>query len=174
MRIINVALVVFAMIFTSSFALSAPLPSFAIGATATPQSAPQAVPAAPAAGNVVWSIPYQLTSASACVATGCVLHFGLVGAKQRLDIKFVSCLFGGATGLQVGGVALGIGNANLKPRHFLEGSHHDSGTTTYFVVSNPVVFSVPAGKRPNIAFNITGTITIDPECTIAGVLNGVS
>ena len=175
MRIRPVAFVLASLASLSSgHAFSASLPAFSVGA-APSQSAPQAAPAAPAAaGDVVWSTPYQLTSTSACAAAGCILYFALVGANQRLDIQFVSCLFGGATGLKVGGVALGVGNANLKPRHFLQGLHHDSGTVTYFVVSNPIVFSIPAGKRPNIAFNITGTTTLDPECTIAGVLNGVS
>jgi hypothetical protein len=171
MRIVHLALIAGPLAFLSADqAFSAGPPGTSLEPS---QSVQQNPPAAVPAATVIASIPYQVTGATnaSCSAnsSACTFFFPLIGANRRLDIQFVSCRLVGV-GLQVGDAVLGIGDASQVPSHFLNGSDHASGNNTFFVISQPVVFSIPADKRPNIKIFYATTTLLSQRCSISGVL----
>lgn len=112
--------------------------------------------------------PWQLTGGRACASGTCRFYFPLVAANRRLDLQFVSCFVAGP-GLEPSVFFLGVDDAFAQGvRHSLVPLERTYNSEALFEVSQPIVFSVAAGHRPQIAFLYTGSPTAGSQCTLSG------
>ena len=143
-------------------------------ATLTIMIAASAAPPARAATEVA-RIPWYASGSVAFVNSYFRYFFPLIAANRRLDIQFVSCSarFGAADGAP-SETFLGVNDAadGTLRRHVLSWSSRAVGSGFHSTISQPVVFAVHAGERPQIAFQIYsggGTVNLS-ICALSGEL----
>ena len=143
----------------------------ALTATLFGQANTFAAQTVPGAG-VISAVPYVITAQGTCPSNPCTVQFPLVAAKRRVDIQFVSCTIFAGTPLDLGFAFLGINDAAplTSIHHALQWSIRDSGGNPVGEISQPVLLSVSANQRPNIAINYAAAITPVTTCTISGDL----
>jgi hypothetical protein len=125
--------------------------------------------------------PYQAAAYAQCpTGTNCKVAFPAVPASSRLDVQFVACQIRSATSADVAntrfylqttqsGKTVALALASVAP-----GTQSD-GTNVYSAVSQPVVFSVPAGQKLQIfAWPSKGTFIDRIDCTVAGAMVAAS
>ena len=133
-----------------------------------------AAPPARAATEVA-RIPWYASGSLAFVNSYFRYSFPLIAANRRLDVQFVSCSgrFEASDGAP-SETFLGVNDAadaTLR-RHVLNWSSRAVGSAFYSTISQPVVFAVYAGERPQIAFQIYaggGTVNLS-TCALSGEL----
>ena len=128
-----------------------------------------ALSAAPA-GEAAAKTYQKTVEAVVCDVGQCNVVFPKIGSNKELRILFVSCSTRG-TNLEVGEALLGIDNAFQPPNLYLTGTARSAGGTDFFIVSQPVVFTIPSAKKPNIKIFFDET-TGSPAatCSISGDL----
>lgn len=121
-------------------------------------------------------VPFQQSVLSKCNnAPGlkaCRYNFPKVPAKRRLDIQFVNCAVEMSDfdpGI-VSAASLGVNNGFNFPQAHLAWQARDNGNAVALTISQPVVFSIGAGNKAQIAFEYTGTLSAILSCGISGEL----
>ena len=112
--------------------------------------------------------PWQVTGGKICASGTCRVYFPLVAANRRLDLQFVSCFVAGP-GLEPSVFFLGVDDAlALGVKHTLVPFERTYNSEALFEVSQPIVFSIAAGHRPQIAFFYSGSATGGSSCSLSG------
>jgi hypothetical protein len=126
----------------------------------------------PSPASAATSVPYHLNSPHGLCSLEddlCTVFFPLVPAGKRFDVQFVSCEVGG-NNLEVARSQLGVTNGFAFPYHYLAGTAHPYAGGTQYVISQPVIFSVPGNKRPNIKIQFFATLISHAICALSGQL----
>jgi hypothetical protein len=116
-------------------------------------------------------VRWQVTGTPNCPSGGlgeCRIYFPQVAANRLLDIQFVSCVITTNEGVLVNPISLGINDYFSPTRHQLVAFKRE-GTAVLYEVSQPMVFSIAAGQRPQIGFSHFGSINL-AVCTLSGEL----
>ena len=112
--------------------------------------------------------PWQITSQATCTTGFCSALFPQIATNRRLDIQFVSCFVLGDADVGVLLATLGS-NLSLTLKHYLAPTARTAGLNYIVDISQPVVFAVPAGHRPQIDIEFLGTAS-SSRCTLSGQL----
>ena len=126
----------------------------------------------PSPVSAATSIPYHLNSPEGACGVGtlsCTVFFPLVPAGKRFEVQFVSCNVEG-TDLEVYISTLGVTDASAYPFHYLSGTPHPFESSNAYTISQPVLFSVPGNKRPNIKLTYRATAIFNARCALSGQL----
>ena len=119
-------------------------------------------------------VPFQARKALTCsgVPTNCRTTFAPVAAGKRLKIDFVSCFVDAPDSIDPNKAAfLGVDNAQSDTfRHTLRWEIQLTGGRSITIVSQPVVVTVAAGRKPDIAIPFPGLTAATGDCAISGTL----
>jgi hypothetical protein len=163
-------------IMSSSVAVFLALASVVSSRAASPPGTERAVPQSGQETidpvTIVGTAPYAAHTSAICSAGMCRLSYPRITAGRRLDIQFVSCFATGQSNFGVGIPFLGIDDAfsSTGERHVMLWNVRASFGSTVAEISQPIMLTVAAGHRPEIAFSVDGAATVDSQCTIAGEL----
>ena len=104
--------------------------------------------------------PWQVRGALSCPSGGlCTFFFPQVGAKQRLDLKYMNCAAQILTSETDYAFRLGIDDATASPNLMIWADLRTVDNVHNVELSEPIVFSISAGHRPQIKwFFEPGTI----------------
>lgn len=117
-------------------------------------------------------VPWALLGTTQCdmAALVCRVFFPQVGASRRFDIEHVSCY--ATTGGELDAARLAVDDAtNLNAaHHYLLWTSSTFAGQTKLSLSEAISFSIPGGRRPQIAIPYNIHLPTGTKCTLSGEL----